>query len=448
MAKSIVAIVGRPNVGKSTLFNRILRKMSAIVEDHPGVTRDRNYADALWEDKAFTLIDTGGFEPETKNRMLTLMRNQTTLAIEEADCIIFLMDGQEGLLPSDIEVANRLRESGKPILYVVNKIDGPKHEKELPEFTRLGIAKLYPVSALHGPGFYELMEGLYSLLPDGREEIAIECPKIAIIGRPNVGKSSLLNALLGKERVIVDSIPGTTRDSVDSVCSYHGKKFLFIDTAGIRKKGKISQRIERYSVMRALKAIERCDVALILLDATEGPTEQDVKIAALTHEAGKGAIVLLNKWDLIKKDESTLRDYKKLAKWKMFFIDYAPVIAVSALTKQRVTKVFDIIEKIIEERKKRIHTAKLNTVMKGITAYHSPQLYRGKEIKVYYSTQVSIEPPTFTIFVNYPEGINEQYLRYIEKGLRKTFGFEGTSIRIFVRGKERHKDEMPRLHSA
>ena len=229
MVKPIVAIVGRPNVGKSTLFNRILRKMSAIVEDHPGVTRDRNYADALWEDKAFTLIDTGGFDPETKNRMLTLMRNQTTLAIEEADCIIFLMDGQEGLLPSDIEVANRLRESGKPILYVVNKIDGPKHEKDLPEFTRLGIDKLYPVSALHGPGFYELMEGLYSLLPDGWKEITIECPKIAIIGRPNVGKSSLLNALLGKERVIVDSIPGTTRDSVDNVCSYHGKKFLFID---------------------------------------------------------------------------------------------------------------------------------------------------------------------------------------------------------------------------
>lgn len=435
MGKPIVAIVGRPNVGKSTLYNRIMGKRVAIVEDYPGVTRDRNYADARWEDKSFTIVDTGGFEPVSKDRMFALMRNQTTLAIEEADCVIFLMDGKEGLLPSDIEVADRLRKSGKPILYAVNKIDGPKDEKHLPDFTRLGVDKLYPVSALHGAGFYELMEGLYGLLPEVREEVYSDYPKIAIVGRPNVGKSSLLNVLLGKERAIVDFLPGTTRDSIDTICSYYGKRFLLIDTAGIRKRGRISQRLERYSAIRALKAIERCDVALIVLDATEGLTEQDLRIADLTYEAGKGAIVLLNKWDLIKKDKSTLEDYKNLVKNRMHFIDYAPLMAISALTRQRITKVYDMVERIIRERKKRVQTARLNTVMRGIVSHHPPQSYRGKEIKIYYSTQVSTEPPTFTLFTNYPKGIEPQYLRYIEKGLRKAFSFDGTPIRIFVRGK-------------
>ncbi len=435
MGKPIVAIVGRPNVGKSTLFNRILGKRAAIVEDHPGVTRDRNYADAGWEDKSFTLIDTGGFEPATKNRMLTLMKNQTTLAIEEADCIIFLMDGQEGLMPSDIEVADRLRRSGKPVLCAVNKIDGPRHEKNLIEFTRLGVDRLYQISALHGSGYYELMEGLYKLIPESKEEETADYPKIAIVGRPNVGKSSLLNALLGKERTIVDSMPGTTRDSIDSLCSYYGKKFLFIDTAGIRRKGRISQRIEQYSSIRAMKSIERCDISLILLDAAEGPTVQDVRIAAIVHDAGKGVIILLNKWDLVKKDRSTLEDYKRLVKGRMPFIDYAPILSISAITKQRLTKVFDIIEKIVEEREKRVQTAKLNIVMKQIIAYRSPKSYRGREVKVYYSTQVSTEPPTFTIFTNYPEGIQDQYIRYIEKGLRKAFGFNGTPVRIFIRHK-------------
>lgn len=436
MGRPIVAIVGRPNVGKSTLYNRILRKRVAIVEDQPGVTRDRNYADARWEDKSFILVDTGGFEPASKDRMLSLMRNQTTLAIEEADYIIFLMDGQEGLIPSDIEVAQRLRESGKPVLYAVNKIDGPRHEKNIVDFTRLGVEKLYPVSALHGPGFYELMEGLYGLLPKTEKEESLEYPKIAIVGRPNVGKSSLLNSLLGKERAIVNSIPGTTRDTIDTLCTYYGKRFLLIDTAGIRKKGRISQKVERYSIMRALKAIERCDVALILLDAKEGLTEQDVRIGALIHESGKGSIVILNKWDLIKKDETTFEDYKRLVKGRMPFMQYAPIIAVSALTRQRVTKIFDIIERIMTERKKRIGTAKLNPALREIISHHPPQPYRGKEVKIYYSTQVSTEPPGFTLFTNYPEGLDKQYIRYIEKGLREVFGFEGTPIRIFIRGRK------------
>jgi len=435
MGKPIVAIVGRPNVGKSTLYNRILGRRVAIVEDHPGVTRDRNYADARWQDKSFIIVDTGGFEPESKDRMLTLMRNQTTLAIEEADFIIFLMDGQEGLIPSDIEVAQRLRRSGKPILYAVNKIDGPKHEKNLADFTRLGVERLYPLSALHGPGFYEFMEALYGLLPKAGKEESLRYPKIAIVGRPNVGKSSLVNSLLGKERAIVNSIPGTTRDPIDTLCTYYGKRFLLIDTAGIRKRGRISQVIERYSIMRALKAIERCDIALIILDAKEGVTEQDIKIAALTYEAGKGAIVILNKWDLINKDRVGIEDYKRLVEGRMPFIHYAPLLAVSALTRQRVTKIFDIIERIMVERKKRIQTAKLNPVLREIISDHPPRPYRGKEVKIYYSTQVSTEPPTFTLFTNYPKGLDGQYIRYIEKGLRGAFGFEGTPIRIFARGK-------------
>lgn len=436
MGKPIVAIVGRPNVGKSTLFNRILGRRTAIVEDHPGVTRDRNYATARWEGKSFILVDTGGFEPISEDTMLMLMKEQTTLAIEESDRIIFMMDGKEGLLPSDIEVADRLRKSGKPILYVVNKIDGPRDEKNLSEFSRLGANVIYPVSALQGLGFYEFMEALSKLLPETEEDMSSEYPKIAIVGRPNVGKSSLLNALLGKERAIISPVPGTTRDAIDSICTYYGKKFILIDTAGIRRKSRISQRIEKYSIVRALKAIERCDIALILLDATEGITDQDLKIAAMTHDAGKGAVVVINKWDIMKKDESTLNDYKKMVKARLTFMDYVPIIAVSALTRQRVTKLFDIIEEIIEERKKRIPTAKLNVALRNIVTRHAPQQYRGKEVKIYYSTQVVTEPPSFTVFTNYQKGINDQYLRYIEKGLRKTFGFDGTPIRIFVRGKE------------
>lgn len=436
MGKPIVAIVGRPNVGKSTLFNRILGRRTAIVEDHPGVTRDRNYATARWEGKSFILVDTGGFEPISEDTMLMLMKEQTTLAIEESDRIIFMMDGKEGLLPSDIEVADRLRKSGKPILYVVNKIDGPRDEKNLSEFSRLGANVIYPVSALQGLGFYEFMEALSKLLPETEEDMSSEYPKIAIVGRPNVGKSSLLNALLGKERAIISPVPGTTRDAIDSICTYYGKKFILIDTAGIRRKSRISQRIEKYSIVRALKAIERCDIALILLDATEGITDQDLKIAAMTHDAGKGAVVVINKWDIMKKDESTLTDYKKMVKARLTFMDYVPIIAVSALTRQRVTKLFDIIEEIIEERKKRIPTAKLNVALRNIVTRHTPQQYRGKEVKIYYSTQVATEPPSFTVFTNYQKGINDQYLRYIEKGLRKTFGFDGTPIRIFVRGKE------------
>jgi len=441
MPKPVVAIVGRPNVGKSTLFNRIIGRNFAIVEDMPGVTRDRNYAQAMWMDKHFLLIDTGGFEPETDDLMLLKMREQTTLAVEEADIIIFLMDGKEGLLPADIDVSQTLRASGKPVLYAVNKVDGERHEGSLPDFYRLGIDTLFPLSAQHGQGFSDLLDALAKLLPESPqepEEAADEPPRIAIIGRPNVGKSSFVNALIGEDRMIVSPVAGTTRDAVDSVYQYYGRKYTLVDTAGIRSRGKISQGVEKYSVMRAMKGIERADVALVLIDASEGITEQDERIVGLAHEAGKGIIIVLNKWDLVPDKEEAFKRFMSDVQQRLKFVDYAPVITLSAQTRQRITKVFDEIDKVMAEACRRVPTSELNRVFERLAARHEPPLYRGKRVKYYYITQVSIKPPTFIVFVNFPDGVHFSYIRYIENNLREAFGFHGTPIRIFP--KHRHED--------
>jgi GTP-binding protein len=448
MPKPIVAIVGRPNVGKSTLFNRIVGRNFAVVDDMPGVTRDRNYAEAEWMNKHFFLVDTGGFEPEADDVMYTKMREQTSLAVEEADFIIFLMDGKEGLLPADIEVSNRLRASGKPVLYALNKVDGERHEGLIPDFYRLGIDTLYPISAQHGQGFSDLMDALGNLLPvppqESEEKQVVETPRIAIIGRPNVGKSSFVNALMGEDRMIVSSVAGTTRDAVDSVYTYYGKQYILVDTAGIRSRGKISRGVEKYSVMRAMKGIERADVALVLIDSSEGITEQDERIVGLAHEAGKGIILVLNKWDLVTDKEDAYKRFITDVQQRLKFADYASVITISAVTRQRITKVFEEIDQVMEEARRRVSTAELNKVFSQLVARHEPPLYRAKRVKYYYATQVGIKPPTFVVFVNYPAGVHFSYLRYIENNLRQAFGFHGTPVRIFAKSR---REEQPRGRS-
>lgn len=433
----MVVIVGRPNVGKSTLFNRMTGTHAAIVEDIPGVTRDRNYLDAAWEGKTFMLVDTGGFYSVPPEDIFQQAKEQALFAIDEGDIIIHLLDGKDGLLPADMELAGMLRASGKKILWAVNKIDAPVREDRLYDFYRIGAEEIYPLSSVTGHGYEEFMDVLTALMPAYHEE-KTDYPKIAVVGRPNVGKSTLVNALIGKSRMVVSPVPGTTRDAIDSICTYHGKKYLLIDTAGLRKKGKIGYSIERFAMVRAVRSIERCDVALVVINMEDGLTEQDMKIAGIVKEYQKGVIFLLNKWDTVQETDIVYREIMHEMTRRMWFSQYAPVITTSGLSKKRITKIFPVIDSIIEERQRRIKTAALNQFFGTVMTRLSLPMYKGREVKLNYMTQTGTEPPTFVIFANYKDSIRDSHLRFIEKRLREQFGFEGTPLKIFIRAKKRN----------
>lgn len=436
MSKPLVVIVGRPNVGKSTLFNKITGSQSAIVENIPGVTRDRHYLDAEWEGKSFTVVDTGGFYPEPSEDMVHQVREQAMFAVEESDLIIHLMDGKDGLTHNDLEIAKILRASGKKILWAVNKIDGPAKENRLYEFYKLGADEILPVSAQTGYEFGEFMDKAAALLPDTPQKPDdSEYPGVAVVGRPNVGKSTLVNTLLGKNRMIVSPAAGTTRDAIDSVCTYYKRGYLLIDTAGIRKKGKTGYSLERFSMVRAVRSIERCDVALIVLDAEEGISEQDKRIAGIVHEYGKGAVFLFNKWDMVKEPDIAYKKYEREFQDKFWFFNHAPMLTISGLDRRRVTKAFQLIDGIVAERDKRITTGELNNFLRRTTAKVPQPVHKGRQVKLYYMTQTGTKPPAFVLFTSQPEGLRDSYIKFIERSLREAYSFRGTPIRIFVRGK-------------
>lgn len=438
--KPIVAIVGRPNVGKSTLFNKIVRRRKALVDDLPGLTRDRIYGEANWDDQEFIVIDTGGFEPVSRERLLQQMQEQVKLAIEEAEVIIFLLDGKEGLNPSDLEIAKILRKVTKPVLYAVNKIDGERQEEKLYDFYRLGVERLFPVSAEHRRGMEDLLDEVVNLFParEVEEEEEQEITRIAVIGRPNVGKSSLVNQILGFQRVLVAEEPGTTRDPIDTAFKINSRPYLLIDTAGIRRKGKVSLRLEKYSIIKALKSIDRSEVTLLMLDASEGIASQDIRVAGYAYQRGKACIIFVNKWDLIEEDRGVRSKWAGEIKYRFKYLSFAPIVFGSALTGEGVGEALDEVVKIGEEYRRRIPTALLNTVLEKALKKHQPALYRNKPLKLYYLTQVSVRPPTFVIFVNYPRGIHFSYERYLTNQIRQTCGFEGTPIRIIFRQRESH----------
>ncbi len=443
MAKPVVAIVGRPNVGKSTLFNRLVKSggLVAIVESKPGVTRDRLYQDTEWLGRQFTLVDTGGLEfKQAADQMAQRVHRQAELAMEEADLILFLVDAREGLTPVDQEIADVLRRTRKPVILVANKVDDFKANYDTFDFYKLGLGEPLPVSAGHGLNIGDLLDRVRSLLPEdaGEEEPDEDLIKIAVIGRPNVGKSSLVNALLGEERVIVCETPGTTRDAIDTCFTRGGQKYLLIDTAGMRKKGKINEPTERYSVVRALRAVDRSDLVLLVIDATAGLIEQDKKIAGYAHEAGKAAVIVVNKWDLVEKDEKTTLRFTEGLRAELGFMQYAPVIFVSALTKQRVPRILELVGAAAEQHAMRISTGTLNELVQESARLNPPPAAKGRPLKLFYAVQVSVKPPTFLIFVNNPDLMHFSYLRYLENQLRSSFGFTGTPLRIIVkkRGKK------------
>lgn len=440
--KPLVAIVGRPNVGKSTLFNKIVGKRIAIVEDTPGVTRDRIYADAEWLNYKFTLIDTGGIEPESEDIIAKQMRRQAELAIETANVIIFIVDGRAGITAADEEVADMLRRCKKPIVLVVNKVDHPKFEESIYDFYSLGIGTPISISAEQGLGIGDMLDEVvagFSAMGDDEEEHSIG---IAVVGRPNVGKSSLVNALLGEERTIVSNVPGTTRDAIDSPFTYGGKEYTLIDTAGIRRKRAIEdETVERYSVIRSLAAIRRCDIALIVVDAERGLSEQDVRIAGYVHEEGKASVLVVNKWDAIEKDTYTVEKFKKEMLADLAFMSYVPMLFISAKTGQRVQKVMEMASFAYEQNSIRITTGKLNDIVNEAITMNDPPVNNGRRLRVYYSTQVSTCPPTFVIFVNEPDLMHFSYRRYLENYIRKSFSITATPIRLIIR-KRGEKDDM------
>jgi len=437
--KPIVAIVGRPNVGKSSLFNRMTRSRKALVDNLPGVTRDRIYEDAEWDETSFTVVDTGGFSDFESEEFGPLVRYQVIQAMEEADVIVMLFDGRGGVIPVDIDLVQRLRQSSKSVFYVVNKIDEPKHESALADFSVLGVDPLYPVSAEHGYGMHDFMDALTAVLPQSAPEAATDRIRLAVIGRPNVGKSSLINRLLGDERLLVSEIPGTTRDVIDTVCTVNQKEYVLIDMAGIRRKKRVRDKIEKFSIMKALRSLSRCDIALVMMDASEGVTDQDANIAGYALERGRACIILLNKWDLVEKDSKTAEQYVNRVRDRLKFLRFAPVLTVSALTGQRVFKIFDWVETVYEQYTTRTSTGQLNRVLKGIINQHQPPSFRGRPVKFYYATQVSAAPPTFVCFVNYPEGVHYTYKRYIINRLQEELGLDMSPIRLIFRKREKGK---------
>ena len=441
MSKPIVAIVGRPNVGKSTLFNAIAGEQISIVQDNPGVTRDRIYADTTWLTHPFTMVDTGGIEPDTKDAMLAHMREQAEIAIASADVIVFVTDVREGLVDSDNKVADMLRRSGKPIVLCVNKVDNfDRLMADVYEFYNLGLGDPFPVSAASRLGFGELLDEVVKHFPTGEGvEEEDTRPKIAIVGKPNVGKSSIVNRLLGENRVIVSDIAGTTRDAIDTAVTFNHKEYVFIDTAGLRRKARITEEIERYSVIRTVAAVERCDVAVVVIDAAEGVTEQDAKIAGIAHERGKGIIIAVNKWDSIEKNDKTIYEHRNKIREILSFIPYAEIVFISALTGQRLPKLYEEIDKVIENQNKRIGTGILNEIMMEATVLQQPPTDKGRRLKLFYVTQVSVKPPTFVIFVNDKKLMHFSYTRYIENKFREAFGFDGTSVKFIIR--ERNEDK-------
>ena len=438
MAKPIVAIVGRPNVGKSTLFNIFANSRISIVEDTPGVTRDRLYATAEWLDHEFMMVDTGGIEIMNADAIAVSIRQQAQIAIKEADVILFVCDARAGITTEDADVARLLRQSKKPIVLAVNKADSPKQEMNTFEFYNLGIGDPIAVSASNHLGLGDLLDSVVAKFPsdkmagDLEEEDEI---KVALIGRPNVGKSSIFNALVGEERSIVSDVAGTTRDAIDTPVVRNGQKYLFIDTAGMRRKAKVDEPIEKYSVMRSLRAVDRSDVVLMVFDAVEGVTEQDKRIVGYAHEAGKAVILVVNKWDLYEKDNSSTLRYTETLRKELVFLQYAPVVFVSAVTKQRIHRLPEVISYVAEQNAMRIATSILNQVIEDAVAINPPPTEKGKRLKILYVTQVKIKPPTFVIFVNEPEIMHFSYQRYLENKLREAFGFEGTPIQMIIRGK-------------
>ena len=444
MSKPIVAVVGRPNVGKSMLFNQIGKRRVSIVDDMAGVTRDRIYMDATWLDKEFTLIDTGGIEIKSSDKMLTEIKAQAKIAMEEADTIIFVVDGRAGLTSADEDIAKMLRGTDKPVIVAVNKIDSLQLENETYEFYKLGLGEPIGISASNALNLGDLLDAVIKTFPDAKEEIRDEDEiRIAVIGRPNVGKSSLVNALLGEERVIVSDIPGTTRDAIDTHFFLDGTKFTLIDTAGMRKKSKIEEPVERYSVIRSLRAIDRADVVLMLIEAPVGVTEQDKKIAGYAHDSGKGCVIVVNKWDIFpnKHDRSTNRFTDNLRE-RLGFLQYAPVVYASALTGQRVERVTELVKFVAEQQSMRIQTSVLNELIRDAVAVNPPPSKKGKSAKIFFVTQADICPPKFIIFVNEPELLHFSYLRFIENRLRESFGFEGTPLKFFVRKHNQKDDEQ------
>ncbi len=440
MAKPIVAIVGRPNVGKSTLFNRSAEKRVSIVDDTPGVTRDRIYADAEWTGHEFALVDTGGIDFNETDELLPAMRNQAKLAMEEADVILFVVDGKVGITDVDQIIVSMLRTTKKPVVLAVNKVDNLKGVTDSYEFYGLGLGEPFAVSAVNALNLGDLLDAIVEALP---EEVPVEDEpdtiRVAVVGRPNVGKSSLVNALLGQERVVVSNIPGTTRDAVDTYFKQDGVTFIFVDTAGMRRRGRIDAALERYSVIRSLRAIDRADVVLMLIDAVDGVTEQDKKIAGYVHESGRASVLVVNKWDLLPKDGKTSLRYTETLRQELGFMQYAPVVFLSALTKQRVTRIPEVVKFVAEQHAMRVSTSLLNQVVRDAVGINPPPSDRGRKLKIFYATQASVRPPTIVIFVNDQELMHFSYLRFLENKLREAFGFEGTPLKMVVRPRQQEE---------